>query len=85
MQGNPAMKAKRVTGPSAQTQLNLAMALMRCSVAGCTNEVILTRNLTDATTKRQCIDHIDGSKATPKPHTWGFAPDPMGRRSVFGN
>lgn len=61
MRGNPVMKAKRVTGPTPNQQLILHVRQERCSVPGCENEPIVTRNFSMDRKRRECIDHIDGS------------------------
>ena len=65
MRGNAVMKAKRVTGPSAQSIMLTHIRLERCKVAGCKNPVVATLN-PDGTTKiRACIDHV-GAQVTKK-------------------
>ena len=58
MRGNAVMKAKRVTGPSAQRMLLLKVALERCNVKGCTERVLVTRNPTGVDNVRYCANHI---------------------------
>jgi hypothetical protein len=61
MRGNPVMKSKRVTGPTPNQQLLTNVRLERCSVPGCENEVMVTRNFSMDRKRRECIDHVDGS------------------------
>lgn len=63
MAGNPAMRSKRVHGPSAQRTLILSVVLERCHVKGCDNPVIVTRNPTAITKQRACIDHVRGKES----------------------
>lgn len=58
MKGNAVMKAKRVTGPSAQTQLALIMATMRCSHPGCDKPPIVSFNRTGTDRRKACADHL---------------------------
>jgi len=64
MRGNPVMKAKRVTGPSANTLLSI-------------------RHTRDLARERARLASMKG--ISPRKVTVGFAPDPLERRSVFGN
>jgi hypothetical protein len=61
-QGNPAMKAKRVTGPSAQATMLLHMKLEHCHVKGCEARVLYTKNVTGVKKTRYCADHIGAIK-----------------------
>ena len=54
---NPAMRAKRVTGPSARTILLRAIACECCKVRGCTEPVLITRNPDGLTRDRACATH----------------------------
>lgn len=58
MRGNSVMKAKRVTGPSAQSIMLTHMKLERCKIAGCKNPVAVTRNPDGVTRVRTCIEHV---------------------------
>lgn len=55
--GNPAMKAKRVTGPSAQEQLRIVVANARCSAKGCTERPVITVLHSAVRTERKCAAH----------------------------
>jgi hypothetical protein len=58
MQGNAVMRAKRVTGMSANRQLQIYIACERCNVAGCTKPVVVTKNTTGINYKRTCLEHV---------------------------
>jgi hypothetical protein len=60
MRGNPAMKAKRVTGPTPNTVLCSRVAQERCYVKGCSDPVVLVRDVELHTVKRCCAKHVDG-------------------------
>lgn len=62
---NPAMRSKRVHGPSAHTIMHTHIRMERCNVAGCKNEVIATRNPNGLTKIRACIEHV-GTGGKPK-------------------
>lgn len=57
MKGNPVMRAKRVTGPTPNTELCTIVRLQRCSVAGCTNPPARTVP-EPLNVQHRCIDHI---------------------------
>ena len=79
--GNRVMKAKRVTGPSANSIMNTRIAITTCSVRGCSNEPLLTDPRAGAVV-RLCSDHI---ASTGGAWSWDKGVDPLGRQSVFGN
>lgn len=56
--GNAVMKAKRVTGESAQRILLRHMALEHCKVKGCKEPVLVTKNPNGTTKHRMCEQHI---------------------------
>jgi hypothetical protein len=58
--GNRVMAAKRTVGPSAKRILDTHVILERCSVAGCFNRVLVTRNHTGVLKVRQCAEHVAG-------------------------
>jgi hypothetical protein len=67
-QGNPAMRAKRVTGASAQAIMLLHMKLERCSIEGCETPAVVTKNHTGVSKVRFCLDHVGtGKKASKEP------------------
>lgn len=55
--GNPAMRAKRVTGPTPNTVLLTACKCETCSVKGC-NEPPLRTSSKDGTILRECRTHV---------------------------
>ena len=65
--GNSVLKAKRITGPSAQTLLCTVVALERCSVRGCTEPTFLTDELSVAGRRHRCKAHSVGNEANPIP------------------
>jgi hypothetical protein len=58
MRGNSTMKSKRVHGQSANTIMNLQIAMEHCKEPGCKNPVIATRNPNGVTKIRACIEHV---------------------------
>ena len=64
MRGNPVMKAKRVHGPTPNTVLVSRLRTERCYVKGCTNPVVLVRDVDLSSVKRCCRMHLDGRKVT---------------------
>ena len=70
--GNAVMKAKRVTGPTANATLRIHVALERCEVAGCESPVVVTRHPDYFTKDRACIDHVKRTKGknVPKTRAW---------------
>lgn len=63
--GNAVMKAKRVTGESAQTILLRHVALEHCKVKGCKERVLVTKNPNGTTKHRMCAKHIGGRGRKP--------------------
>jgi hypothetical protein len=63
--GNRVMKAKRVTGESAQTILLRHMVLEHCKVKGCSEPVLVTKNHTGVTKERICAKHLGGRGRKP--------------------
>jgi hypothetical protein len=61
------MKAKRVTGESAQRILLTHVFNERCHVRGCTQEVVATRNPDGVNKQRACIDHVRTQGGRTKP------------------
>lgn len=67
MRGNPAMRSKRVTGPSAQSIMLTHIRLERCKVAGCKNPVVTTKNPDGLTKIRACIEHTSAQVVKSEP------------------
>ena len=62
------MRAKRVTGPSAQAIMLTHIRLERCKSEGCENAPVVTKNYTGVKKERFCMDHIAPKVETkPKP------------------
>lgn len=57
--GNPVMKAKRVTGESADTRLKRSIIMERCSVGGCLAHPLVTRAASNGR-QRYCAAHVAG-------------------------
>ena len=86
MAHNPVMRAKRETlrRMPAQESLRLAMLAERCHVRGCNDTVVTGTPHTLAGTRRACREHARIA-CEPTISPYSQAPDPMARRSVFGN
>ena len=61
--GNAVMKAKRVTGESAQTILLRHVTLEHCKVKGCKERVLITKNHTGVSKERICATHLKHKQA----------------------
>ncbi len=55
--GNPAMRAKRVTGPTPNTELITRTRTERCDVKGCNERPLLTDGR-GGTITRRCSAHV---------------------------
>lgn len=64
--GNAVLRAKRVTGPSAQSLLITACRLERCSVKGCNNAPLRSTTV-DGTIRRHCVMHLTDRRTAGRP------------------
>jgi hypothetical protein len=64
--GNRVLAAKRITGPSAERIMRLAMMFETCDHPGCMERAIIARDVTASVTtiKRHCVEHATGPSSS---------------------